>query len=115
MPAMKPVIRNLLHDLPSATLVEVTETLAAGRNVSIERIVSMGQASPEGFWYDQPEDEWVMLLSGSARLTIESEPDELAMTAGDALLLPAHCRHRVTWTTPNEPTVWLAVFMSDVG
>lgn len=107
----KLAVSQLLANLPSAALAEVSERLVSGPGVRIERIVSMGQASPAGFWYDQPEAEWVMLLSGSARLAIESEPDELALSVGDAVFLPAHCRHRVTWTTPNEPTVWLAVFM----
>ena len=112
---MKPTVRNLLRDLPSASLAEATETLASGPGVRIERIVSMGQVSPDGFWYDQPEDEWVMVVSGSARLTIEGEPGELVITAGDAILIPAHCRHRVTWTDPHQPTVWLAVFMDHVS
>jgi len=32
-------------------------------------------------------------------------------TRGQLLVdLPAKCRHRVDWTDPDEPTVWLAVF-----
>ena len=88
---------------------EVTEVLASGESTRIERIVSRGQASPPGFWYDQPEHEWVTLLAGAARLQFESGA-EIPLGPGDHLLIPAHCRHRVQWTTPDRDTVWLAVF-----
>lgn len=81
--------------------------------VRIERIVSHGQSSPDGFWYDQTEAEWVVVLSGAARLLLEGESAPLHLSAGDHLLIPAHTRHRVEWTTPDEPTVWLAVFFAD--
>jgi cupin 2 domain-containing protein len=77
--------------------------------VRIERIVSVGHASPEGFWYDQNEDEWVVVLKGAARLMFEGERQPVEMRAGDFISIPAHKRHRVEWTTPNEPTLWLAV------
>lgn len=106
-------MRNLLHPLPSDLKEEVIETLVQARSVRIERIVSQGQASPEGFWYDQSEDEWVVVLAGAARLQFEGE-EPLAMKTGDAVLIPAHRRHRVEWTTPDEPTIWLAIhFQAD--
>jgi cupin 2 domain-containing protein len=77
----------------------------------MERIVSYGHASPAGFWYDQHEAEWVLVMSGRARLAIEGEAQERELDPGDSLFLPAHCRHRVTWTQPGEPTVWLAIFL----
>jgi len=89
----------------------VIETLAVGVGVRVERIVSMGQASPAGYWYDQDRDEWAMVLAGAARLAIEGEPQDLTLGPGDAVFLPAHCRHRVAWTDPIEPTIWIAVFM----
>ena len=102
--------KNLLTDLPSAGPEEAFEILLQRPGVRLERIVSHGQTTPAGEWYDQEQDEWVMLLSGAARLTIEGEPDaELA--PGDALLLPAHCRHRVAWTDPAKATVWLALHL----
>lgn len=101
-------MQNLLHPLPDDLSEEVTETLVQARSVRIERIVSNGQASPDGFWYDQSEDEWVVVLAGAARLQFEGE-EPLAMKAGDAVLIPAHRRHRVEWTTPDEPTIWLAI------
>ncbi len=100
---------NILAELPDASAAEVVETLLARPGVRIERIVSHGQSSPNGFWYDQDEHEWVLLLSGSAALEIEGEGlRELA--SGDFLFLPAHRRHRVTWTAADRETVWLAVF-----
>ncbi|HEY6434435.1 MAG TPA: cupin domain-containing protein, partial [Acetobacteraceae bacterium] len=73
------------------------------------RIVSTGQASPPGFWYDQDWDEWVVLLAGSAGLQIEHEPAVRALHQGDYVAIPAHIRHRVEWTAPDQPTIWLAV------
>ncbi len=99
---------NLLSHLPEDLSEELTTVLQEGHGVRIERIVSTGQKSPEGFWYDQPEHEWVMVLQGAARLQFEDRVVE--MNSGDSINIPAHTRHRVDWTTANEPTVWLAVF-----
>ncbi|MEQ1698381.1 MAG: cupin domain-containing protein [Hyphomicrobiaceae bacterium] len=89
----------------------MAETLLSGRGVRLERIVSLGHVSPDGFWYDQHEFEWVVLLCGRARLAIEGEADERTLNPGDAIALAAHCRHRVTWSDPDQPTVWLALFL----
>lgn len=98
---------NLFADLPAAPQAEeLAAVLAAGRAVRIERIVSSGQASPPGFWYDQDEAEWVALLAGAAGLRFED--GSITLKAGDWVMIPAHRRHRVEWTT--TPTVWLAVF-----
>lgn len=100
---------NILTPLPSADLNESMETLVETGLVRIERIVSCGQATPEGEWYDQNMDEWVLLLSGCAELLIEQEAVPRRLTIGDYLMLPAGCRHRVTWTDPTQKTVWLAI------
>ncbi len=100
---------NIFANLPKAMPDEVMETLAEVGSVRIERIVSNGQATPEGEWYDQGWDEWVLLLAGSAGLLIENEGAERTLRAGDYLMIPAHCRHRVAWTDPREKTIWLAV------
>ena len=86
---------------------ELFTTLLEAAHVRIERIVSHGHASPAGFWYDQDQHEWVIVLKGAARLRFEDGMVE--MRSGDFLNIPAHQRHRVEWTTPVEPTVWLAV------
>ncbi|HEX6441751.1 MAG TPA: cupin domain-containing protein [Stellaceae bacterium] len=101
---------NLLRDLPDARGDEVLDTILAAPGVRIERIVSHGQASPRGFWYDQREAEWVLLLAGAARLRFEDEPGSRLLGPGDCVHIAAHRRHRVDWTDPDRPTVWLAVF-----
>ncbi len=90
---------------------EYSENLLAGAGIRLERILSLGQASPPGFWYDQREAEWVMVLSGRARLAIAGEAADRQMGPGDAVFLPAGCRHRVAWTDPGQPTIWLALFI----
>ena len=100
---------NIWRNLPAALPDEVTEILAETGNIRIERITSNGQATPEGEWYDQERDEWVLLLAGSAGLLIEGENGPRVLNPGDYLMIPAHCRHRVAWTGTQEKTVWLAL------
>lgn len=101
---------NLLASLPDGrTQEELFEPLLSQPGVRIERIVSTGQVTPPDEWYDQDDDEWVAVLAGAARLQIEDEPTERQLAVGDWLFLPAHCRHRVTWTQEHPATVWLAI------
>ena len=102
---------NLFADMPDrlAADEEAVQTLHETPNVRIERIVSTGQASPPGFWYDQDRAEWVLVLAGSAGLLLEGEDRPRVLGPGDHLLIPAGARHRVEWTDPGRPTVWLAV------
>lgn len=93
---------------PSAAHEQITSLLATA-DVRIERIVSYGQASAPGFWFDQNWAEWVIVLSGYAGLLIEGEDRPRRLRAGDYVCLPAHCRHRVEWTSREEATIWLAV------
>ena len=99
-----------LFDLPDPLSddEEFTEVLHS-KDLKIERIVSTGQTTPEGQWYDQHEDEWVALIQGEAVLEYENG-ERLNLSAGDHVLLPAHCRHRVAYTSPQPPCIWLAVF-----
>jgi cupin 2 domain-containing protein len=100
--------QNLFSDLPKSLPNELIEVLAGNQHVRIERIVSHGHTSPEGFWYDQEEHEWVLVLRGEAKLQFEDGMIE--MKVGDRINIPAHQKHRVELTTPDEPTIWLAVF-----
>lgn len=100
---------NLFHDMPETLDDEWFETLTELPGLRIERIVSTGQASPPGFWYDQPDDEWVVLLSGAAGLRFADEDAPRELKPGDWLLIPARRRHRVEWTAADQRTVWLAV------
>lgn len=99
---------NLFADIPSHLPAEVVQTLVSAPSVRIERIVSHGHVSPPDFWYDQDQNEWVVVLKGSASVRFEGE-ESIALNPGDSLSIPAHRRHRVEWMTPDEPTVWLAV------
>ncbi len=98
---------NLFADIPRDLPEELVETLLQADHLRVERIVSHGHASPEGFWYEQEQHEWVVVLRGAARLRFED--GALEMQPGDCENIPAYRRHRVEWTTPQEPTVWLAV------
>ena len=100
---------NLFADLVSSAAAEQFLELFSRPGLSIERIVSVGQASPPGFWYNEPRGEWVAVLRGEARLRFEDEPEARVLKAGDCLDIAPHRRHRVEWTHPCEPTVWLAV------
>ena len=99
---------NLLADLPKSLPEELIEKLVATKHVRIERIVSTGHSSPPGYWYDQKEHEWVIVLQGHAVLEFENE--KRALESGDCVLIPARQQHRVNATSTKEPTVWLAVF-----
>ena len=102
---------NLFAGLPSAALAdEQFATILQRQGLRIERIVSTGQASPPDFWYDQDEGEWVLVLQGEARLRFADEAADRHLQPGDWLDIAPHRRHRVEWTAPDEPTVWLAVF-----
>jgi len=100
---------NLFAALPAASREEVVDALVQASDIQIERIVSTGQVTPPGQWYDSAREEWVALLAGAARLRFEDEMGERTLAPGDWLHIPAHARHRVEWTDPARPTVWLAV------
>lgn len=102
---------NLLADVPAVLPAELITVLAESRHVRIERIVSFGHASPDGFWYDQDEHEWVTVLAGEATVTFQ-DGDAVPLRPGDYLLIAAHRKHRVAWTMPDVWTIWLAVFFS---
>ncbi len=101
---------NIFLAAPNRSREEFFEPLIASGKVRIERIISHSNSSPEGFWYDQEESEWVMVVSGSAAIRIEGEEQILILRAGDWIDIPPRLRHRVEWTDPVQKTVWLAVF-----
>jgi cupin 2 domain-containing protein len=103
------IINNLFTHITQASESEVFETLLLTDDLKLERVVSTGQATPPGQWYDQDRDEWVVLLSGSAGLLFDGEREIRVMQPGDYLLVPAHTRHRVEWTATGAETVWLAL------
>ena len=103
---------NLFAGLPEVLPEELFETLLERPGCRIERIVSRGQSTPAGQWYDQAWDEWVLLLQGAAALQLEGQEEPIELAPGEYLLLPAHCRHRVAWTANGEVTIWLALHLS---
>lgn len=87
---------------------EILEPLVTGNDTLIERIISTGQTTPPGQWYDQNRDEWVVVLQGEAILGYE-DGSRLKLAVGDYVLIPAHCKHRVEYTSSEPPCIWLAV------
>jgi cupin 2 domain-containing protein len=96
---------NVAHQLPNEQIVE----LLSAQNVRIERIVSTGHATALDEWYNQDRSEWVLLLAGSAGLIFEGESEPLLLEPGSYVHIAAHVRHRVAWTDPLIPTIWLAI------
>ncbi len=87
---------------------EFFELLVKNDAVTIEKIISKGQKSPESDWYDQEKNEWVMVLKGKAILSFEDKMS-VHLNEGDFINIPAHKKHRVAWTDPDSETIWLAV------
>lgn len=102
---------DLFAGLATSSSEEEISVIANLPGARIERIVSTGQASPPGFWYDQDWTEWVFLLSGSASVQLEGEDVPRDLRPGSYVEIPAHIRHRVEWTDVDRPTVWLAVHL----
>ena len=104
---MKP--SNIFDSIPEDMQAEVFEDIVRLPNLRIERIISKGHTSPETGWYDQDENEWVMVIDGQA--TIEfNDGYFVALRKGDYLNIPAHTKHKVSWSDPNQITIWLVVF-----
>jgi cupin 2 domain-containing protein len=104
---------NLLAGIDPSAPDEVFQDLLTLPGVRIERIVSAGQASPPGFWYDQGWAEWVLVVSGSAAVQFEDEAQARSLAPGDYLYIAPNRRHRVVWTDTGQPTVWLAVHIGE--
>lgn len=102
-------MNNIFKSIPNNLPDELFETLASSDTVKIERIISRGHITPEGEWYDQDQHEWVVLLEGEARLEFADQTAELWLRKGDYVLIPAHQKHRVSFTSEEMDTIWLAV------
>lgn len=106
---MAPSEGNIFSIPESASAEEIFNLLLKGHNIKIEQIISSGQTSPAAGWYDQKENEWVLLLDGRAKLKFENK-GITTLKKGDYLLIPAHCRHKVIYTSTRPKCIWLAVF-----
>ena len=102
-------IRNIFSDIQEHAPDEILETVLKTDQFKIERIISRGHATTEGEWYDQDKNEWVLVLKGNAGLLFEGNDETVIMKTGDYINIPAHQKHRVEWTEPEEETIWLAV------
>lgn len=100
---------NIFSNIPSDIPNEIFEDIINTGNLRVERIVSMGHSSPDTGWYDQTENEWVIVLSGYGEIEYSNGERKL-LKQGDYLHIKAHEKHRVVGTSPDEPTIWLAIF-----
>ena len=103
---MKP--QNIFLNIPNNLDKELFQSLLKHDTVAIERIISKGQQSPESGWYDEEKNEWVMVLKGKAVLSFEDQ-SSIQLNEGDFINIPSHKKHKVTWTDPDNETIWLAV------
>ncbi|MCW8877766.1 MAG: cupin domain-containing protein [Kangiellaceae bacterium] len=102
-------MKNIFQSVPEKLTAEVVEDLINAQDVRVERIISKGHTSPEKGWYDQAENEWVIVLQGAGELEFE-DGRKLKLEPGDYLNIPKHQKHKVSWTVPNAETIWLAIF-----
>ena len=101
--------KNIFDNIPSNIPEEIIETLIDSDGIKVERIISKGHVSPKDFWYDQDKNEFVILLKGSAKLLFEND-EQIILSAGDYINIPAHKKHRVEWTVSKIETIWFAIF-----
>ena len=105
------MIKNIFKSLPTYVDTEAFDELLRDKNIRIERIVSKGHSSPETGWYDQEDNEWVLVVQGAGTILFE-DGREVTLQQGDHLHIPAHIKHKVSWTDPAKETIWLAVHYS---
>lgn len=103
------MIENVFQNIPANLPNELFETLLNSEHVKIERIVSKGHKSPQDFWYDQDQSEWILILKGEAKVRIANN-ETTHLRSGDYVNIPAHIKHRVEWTSTTSDTIWLAIF-----
>lgn len=108
---MNSVVNNILTNIPEKVPEEIFKTLLFNRAIKIEQIISQGHCSPLKQWYDQVQDEWVILLEGHAKLQFEGDLEPITLNSGDYLFIPAHTKHRVHWTHPEIKSIWLAIHL----
>ncbi|MFH2092604.1 MAG: cupin domain-containing protein [Pseudomonadota bacterium] len=101
--------KNIFESIPDNLNQELFEQILNHKNIRIEKIVSTGQSSPAQGWYDQEQNEWVIVLEGCAILAFENDQKTIQLEKGDFLNIPAHTKHKVVWTDPDNKTVWLAI------
>ena len=106
---MKNNVENIFELPDRLPLEELFTKLIDNDRILIERVVSTGQVTPEGEWYDQERDEWLIVLQGEGELGYE-DGSQIKLTTGDYLFIPAHQKHRVEHTSAEPPCIWLTIF-----
>ncbi len=101
---------NIFSNVPKSLPEELFTDILSSGHCRIERIVSRGHTTPDDQWYDQNQNEWVMLIKGKAKLRFDQNERVIELGEGEYINIPAHVRHRVEWTDPEKETIWLAVF-----
>jgi len=99
---------NIFKNIPNKLQEELFEDIISNNGIKIQRIVSQGNTTPKNEWYDQEGDEWVIVLQGKATISFENE-DDVNLILGEYINIPAHKKHRVSWTSEDEQTIWIAV------
>ena len=102
-------MNNIFKDLSGNIEKEIIQVLCEHSNIKIERIVSTGQSSPQGFWYDQNNHEWIIVLKGTGAVEFH-KGKTVELSEGDYINIPKNVKHRVAWTMPEKPTIWLAIY-----
>lgn len=103
-------MKNIFENIPGKIPNEIFEEIVSSKNIKIQRIISKGHLSPQNFWYEQEENEWVILIKGKAGLRFFDGNELIELNAGDYINIPARKKHRVEWTDTEGETIWLAVF-----
>jgi len=112
---LSPTVDNLFADIPEKLPEELEQLLASGGKFELRRIVSRGHSSPADFWYDQAEAEWVIVIKGDAVIEFDDGNVPAILTPGDHLYIPPHCRHRVSQTSSESDTIWLALYFDEIN
>src|SRR5574338_845788 len=103
-------IIKIFSGIPRQITQEITDVIVSSPEARIEKIVSKGHSSPRDYWYDQEQNEWVIVIKGKARLEFYGEIQLVELNEGDYINIPSHKKQRVDWTDPESETIWLAVF-----
>ncbi|VAW70939.1 hypothetical protein MNBD_GAMMA09-3926 [hydrothermal vent metagenome] len=111
MPSMSENIqlKSIFESIPDNISSEIFEPLIQNKNITIERIISKGHSSPESGWHNQSKNEWVIVLQGEAKIVFDDPATEVYLKSGSYLNIPAHTKHKVSWTSPGIETIWLAI------
>lgn len=101
--------QNIFQNIPESLQDELFEELAKSSEVKIERIISDGHVSPKSGWYESAQNEWVIVLQGEAILSFE-DSEKVELKLGDYCNIPAYAKHKVSYTSKSEKTIWLAIY-----